>query len=116
MRGARITVKCDCGEVRYVEYGEQWQCKCGKRWNTNQIPADEYWGLMKDMRNERFRIMALAVIIAAAFGLLVATSGRRAFGFAPIVVGAWLLLIMPRWRRRLRRKSRALPKWNLKPE
>jgi hypothetical protein len=116
MRGARITVRCECGDIRYAEYGENWQCGCGRRWNTGQIPADEYWGMMREMRAERFRIMALAVVFAAAFGLLTMAVGRRAFAAAPVAVGLWLLVVMPRWRRRLRGKARSVPKWNLTPE
>ena len=31
MKGALITVRCDCGETRYAAYPEQWVCeKCGR--------------------------------------------------------------------------------------
>jgi Flp pilus assembly protein TadB len=116
MRGAKITVKCDCGEVAYLDYGESWQCSCGRRWNTRQIPAEEYWGMMQDARAQRLRLIGLAVAVAAAFGVVAFRAGPRAFAAAPLVIGFWYLVVMPRWRRRLRQRTRALPKWTLTPE
>jgi len=116
MRGAKITVKCDCGEVRYVDYGESWLCQCGKLWNTRQIPAGEYWGMMQSMRAQRLRLMGLAVAVAGVFAVFAISAGPRAFAAAPLVVGFWYLVVMPRWRRRLRQQTRALPKWTLTPE
>src|SRR5215831_5517516 len=58
MRGAQITVRCECGGIGYVPYGQRWQCdNCRRRWNTTQIPADEYWGIMRDMRKLRINVM-----------------------------------------------------------
>ena len=117
VRGARITVRCDCGEVNYLEYGEVWTCpSCGRRWNTNQIPADEYWGIMREMRDERVKVMVVAVVTAFGFAVFALTQGARAWALAPIVIAAWTLLYMPRWRRRLRIKTRNLPRWQLRPE
>ena len=54
MRGAQITIRCDCGDVGYAAYGERWVCpRCGRAWNTAQIPAEEYWGVMRDQRRDR---------------------------------------------------------------
>jgi len=40
VRGAVITIRCDCGGVGYVPYDARWECPtCHRRWNTNQIPA-----------------------------------------------------------------------------
>ena len=116
MRGAKITVRCDCGEMRYADYGESWECPCGRRWNTRQIPAEEYWGMMYSMRAQRLRLIGLAVLVAGTFGLFAVNAGPRAFAAAPLVIGFWYLVVMPRWRRRLRQRTRALPKWTLTPE
>ena len=117
MRGAPITVKCDCGELQYVPYGDTWECPgCSRRWDTNQIPAEEYWGIMHEMRRYRLQAMAAAVAVAAGFALFAATQGPAAFGLAPIVIGGWLLLFMPRWRRKVRGRARSLPRWQLRPE
>jgi hypothetical protein len=34
----------------------------------------------------------------------------------PIVMAGWFLLYMPGWRRRVRRRARSLPVWQLDPE
>jgi Flp pilus assembly protein TadB len=99
MKGASITVRCECGELRYVPYGERWQCEqCGLRWNTAQIEADEYWG------------------IAGVFALLALLVSQTLFLLMPIVLAAWFLWYMPWWRRKVRRRARSLPKWKLRPE
>ncbi len=117
MRGAPITIRCDCGQVQYVPYGDAWTCPdCSRRWNTNQIPAEEYWGIMREMRDERIKVMVAALMIGAGFAVFAMTQGPAAWGLAPIVVGAWMLVFMPRWRRRLREKARSIPTWQLHPE
>lgn len=117
MRGAPITVRCDCGQVQYVPYGETWTCpECSKRWNTNQIPSEQYWGIMRDMRDERIKVMAFAVAIGVGFVALALSKGPAAWALAPVVVGFWMLIFMPRWRRKLRVKTRAIPTWQLRPE
>ena len=117
MRGASITVRCDCGQVQYVPYGDTWKCpECSRRWDTNQIPADQYWGIMKEMRDERVKVMIAAVVVAGGFAAIAVTQGPAAWALAPIVVGGWMLVFMPRWRRRLRAKARSVPTWQLHPE
>lgn len=117
MKGARITVKCDCGEVNYLSYGETWRCpRCQRFWNTAQIPPEEYWGLMADMRSERLKVMGMAVGIAAVFVVLALVFSFGFFFLLPIAFSGWYLLFMPRWRSRVRRKARNAPSWNLRPE
>ncbi|MEP6972885.1 MAG: hypothetical protein ABI869_01935 [Actinomycetota bacterium] len=116
MRGALITVTCDCGERHLVPYGERLECVCGRRWDTNQIPAEEYWGVMHDMRRYRFRAMGMAVAIAA-FAIAFAKITRGpVMPIMLLVMMAWFLFYMPQWRRRVRVAARALPPWNLHPE
>ena len=117
VRGAPITVKCDCGEVRYVAYGQVWDCPaCHRRWNTGQIPAEEYWGIMREARRDRLKMMVVAAAFALGFAALALAMGPAAWGLTPVVIGAWFLLLMPRWRRKLRAQARSLPKWQLRPE
>jgi hypothetical protein len=117
MRGPPITVRCDCGRVAYVAYGDRWQCpECERRWNTSQIPADEYWGIIREMRRYRLNAMGAAVVIAVALGALGLLLGARVLPLAPLVIGFWLLFYMPRWRRRVRARARSLPTWRLRPE
>jgi hypothetical protein len=116
MKGAPITVKCDCGEVNYLAYGHTWQCTCGRRWNTGQIPAEEYWGIMREMR--RFRLIAIgaALVLGVTFALLAFLVAQRLLLLFPIIMAGWYLLFMPRWRRRVRQRARNLPSWQLRPE
>jgi Flp pilus assembly protein TadB len=117
VRGAPVTIKCDCGEFRDVAYGEAWQCEtCGRRWNTNQIPADEYWGLMRDMRRFRLSVIGVAVGLALVFGLLALFVAESLLLLLPVVLAGWFLFYMPFWRRKVRRRARSAPKWSLRPE
>ena len=117
MRGPPITIRCECGEVRYVTYGERWQCEqCGRRWNTAQIPADEYWGIMRKLRRERLIVIGVAVVLAATFGLLAVFVSEGLFLLLPIVLSFWFIWYMPWWRRKVRGRVRSLPTWELHPE
>ena len=117
MKGPPITVTCECGEVRHVPYGETWQCEsCGRRWNTAQIPADAYWGIMREMRNYRLAVIGAALGLVAVFGLLALLVSGGLLLLLPVVLTAWFIWFMPWWRRRLRRRTRELPTWKLTPE
>jgi Flp pilus assembly protein TadB len=117
MRGPPITIRCECGEVRDVPYGERWRCEvCRRSWNTSQIPAEEYWGLMREMRRLRFSVIGVALGISLVFGLLALLVSTGFILLLPLVMGAWFLWYMPWWRRKLRRRIRTLPKWQLHPE
>jgi hypothetical protein len=117
MRGAQITVRCDCGEVGYVAYGERWACpKCRRSWNTTQIPAEEYWGIMRDMRRSRITVIAVALSLVVPVAALAPILGVRILMLLPLVMGFWFMFYMPRWRRRVREQARSLRKWKLSPE
>ena len=117
MRGALITVRCDCGEIGYVAYGERWVCdKCRRAWNTAQIPAEEYWGIMRDMRRLRINVIFVALAVVVPFVALIPLLGARIMILLPVVMGCWFILYMPRWRRRVRQQARSLQKWKLRPE
>ena len=117
MRGALITVRCDCGDVGYVAYGERWVCgKCGRAWNTAQIPAEEYWGIMRDMRRLRINVIFMALALTVPVVALIPLLGTRIMILLPLLMGFWFILYMPRWRRRVREQARSLQKWKLRPE
>ena len=112
-----MTIRCDCGEAQAVPYGEAWTCgRCGRRWNTAQIPAEEYWGLMRRMRRFRLQVIGVALALAAVFGLLAVFVSEALFLLLPVVLAGWLILYMPLWRRKLRRAARSAPTWSLRPE
>ena len=118
MRGAPITVRCDCGTVEYVDYGATWKCpECGRRWNTEQIPAEEYWGIMREMRRYRLQVIGVSVVVGIGFAIVIANVDARRF--LPLALGLmafWFLVYMPRWRQKVRRRARSLPHWQLRPE
>jgi hypothetical protein len=117
MRGAQITVRCDCGGVGYVPYGERWDCStCHRRWNTTQIPAEEYWGIMRDMRRLRITVLLTALGLAVPILVLALFAGLRILLLLPVVMSFWFLFYMPRWRRRVREQARSLRRWKLHPE
>ena len=100
-----------------MPYGETWQCEsCGRRWNTSQIPADEYWGLLRGMRRLRLVVIGVALGLALVFGLLGLFVSESLFLLLPAVLAFWFILYMPWWRRRVRRRARSSPKWKLRPE
>jgi fatty acid desaturase len=110
-------VRCDCGDMNYVEYGEIWQCPtCDRRWNTSQIPSEEYWGIMHEMRQFRVRAMTTALCIGGTFALLAVTVSFSFFLLLPIFMTFWYIYYMPRWRRHVRERARSLPEWTLRPE
>ena len=117
MKGAPITIRCDCGEVERVPYGDSWTCpSCRRRWDTAQIPDDEYWGIMREMRNYRLAVVGVALGMAAVFVVLALTVSGGLLLLFPVLLTGWFIWFMPWWRRRLRRRTRSLPNWKLEPE
>lgn len=117
MKGAPITVKCDCGKKALVAYGDVWQCEgCQRRWNTNQIDAEDYWGIMREMRRFRMKAIQSMLILGGVFVYLAVTISTSFFILIPLMMSAWYLFYMPRWRQRVRRHARGLPTWDLHPE
>jgi hypothetical protein len=118
MRGAPITIRCDCGQVERVPYGQTWPCpECGRRWNTEQIPSDEYWGIMREMRRYRLQVLGISMVLGLGFAIALANINVRRV--LPIILGLmafWFLVYMPRWRQKVRRRARNLPHWQLHPE
>jgi hypothetical protein len=117
VRGAQITIRCDCGGVGYAAYGERWECgTCHRRWNTGQIPAEEYWGIMRDMRRMRITVIFTALAFMIPVVALLPFAGVRILALLPLIMGFWFIFYMPRWRRRVRQQARSLQKWKLRPE
>jgi hypothetical protein len=117
VKGPPITVSCRCGQVEHVPYGDTWTCgQCGRRWNTAQIPEDEYWGIMREMRWYRLVVVGIALGLAVVFGLLALFVAENLILLLPVVLTFWFIWFMPWWRRRIRRRARSLPSWRLHPE
>jgi hypothetical protein len=114
---APITIRCDCGEARSVPYGERWACEsCGRRWNTSQIPSEEYWRVVRDVRRYRNLIIGVALLFAAIILPFAVFVSQRFFVLLLLVLGSWAFYARPFLRRRARRKLSERPTWTLRPE
>jgi hypothetical protein len=112
-----ITINCECGETKRVAYGQRWTCeRCGRSWNTQQIPAEEYEGLLRRIRRHKIEVLAAAAIGAAVLIPLIVFVSGRFIAVVPMVMAAWLFVFLPYWRRRYRRTARNAPRWDLHPE
>ena len=112
-----ITIKCECGETQSVAYGERWVCdSCHRAWNTRQIPAQEYEGLLRRVRRHKLEVVAMAATAAAVLIPLIVVVSTGFILLAPMAMVAWLFLVLPAWRRRYRRTAREAPRWELHPE
>ena len=117
MRRPPITIKCECGERREVAYGDRWRCDtCGRSWNTQQIPVEEYEGLLRRVRRHQLEALAMVAIAAAVMVPLILFVSSSVILLVPMVMAVWLFLVLPRWRRRYRRTARGAPRWELHPE
>ncbi|HWX10056.1 MAG TPA: hypothetical protein VNY33_08755 [Gaiellaceae bacterium] len=117
MRRPPISITCECGEKREVAYGDRWVCEtCGRSWNTGQIPAEEYEGLLRRMRRHQFEAIGMAALAAAVLVPLIVVVSSRFILLVLPVMAVWLLVVLPYWRRRYRRTARGAPRWQLHPE
>lgn len=118
LRGPPVTVTCDCGEKRNLRYGERWSCeKCGRRWNTNQIPKEQYAAIRRTQQRYRALPVVLGLVVAGvALFFLLTGNVFSMFFLLPISLIAWFTFIRPAHRRSYRRAIADLPRWELHPE
>jgi hypothetical protein len=117
MRKPPITITCDCGDAKEVAYGERWECeRCGRSWNTQQIPAEDYERLLRRMRSLRFEALGVALVIAACVIPIIVFVSTSFIFVVPVVAAAWLFIYVPKWRRKARTVARNAPQWELHPE
>ncbi len=57
----------------------------------------------------------VAVAAAVMVPLIVVVSSRFIL-LVPLVMAAWLFMVLPAWRRRYRRTALGAPRWELRPE
>ncbi len=117
-RGPPITLTCECGERRYVRYGDRWKCeKCGRAWNTNRIPIDQYAAIRATQL--RFRRVPMAISGLALVCIVAFIIAGRAFGGLIVVALAattWGIFFRPVYQRRYRAALAKLPSWQIEPE
>ena len=117
MRGPPITVRCECGESRSLRYGERWTCeRCGRTWNTEQIPASEYRGLVRSLRRLRWAAVGAALVLGGALVVVALLVNQALVFIAPIVLAAIAIFSGPFWKRKVRRTVAERPSWHLEPE
>ena len=112
-----ITITCECGETKSVAYGERWRCeRCGRAWNTQQISAEEYESLLRQMKRHRLEPLVVGMAAAAVLVPLIVVVSLGFIFVVPAVMAIWIFLFLPFWRRRYRRTARNAPRWELHPE
>jgi hypothetical protein len=117
-RGPPITIACECGERRDLQYGERWTCEqCGRTWNTRRVPLDEYADVSRKQLRYRWLPLAMAAGVAAA--LIVLIVAGRAFGgilLAALATVGWCTFGQARWHRRYLDATANRPNWTIEPE
>jgi hypothetical protein len=117
-RGPPITVTCECGERRNLRYGERWRCeKCGKTWNTNRIPLEQYAAIRAtQMRYRRIPIAISVLVLAAVIACIIAGKALGGLLVVAVMATTWSMFFRPLHRRRYRAALAELPTWKIKPE
>jgi hypothetical protein len=117
-RGPKITIACECGEKRYLQYGERWTCeKCGRTWNTRRIPLEEYAALRRaQLRYRRVPVIIAALSLTCVIAFIVV--GKALGGLLIVAFGAtsWSMFGHPFYKRRYREQLAKVPTWKIEPE
>ena len=118
LRGPPITITCECGEKRNLRYGAQWDCeRCGKRWDTGQIPTEQYEAIRR--LQWRFRLVPIVLgLVVAALAIFFTLTGNifNVFVLLPLAMVIWFSFVRPVHQRRYRRAIADLPRWELRPQ
>ena len=116
--GPPISVTCECGEKRDLSYGDAWTCeRCGRRWDTNQIPREDYNAIRRTQLRFRALPAALGLLVASvALFFILTHNAFSVFFLLPVALGVWFVFLRPVHRRRYRAAIADLPRWELKPE
>src|SRR3954453_19221738 len=116
--GPPIAVTCECGEKHDVRYGDVWTCeRCGRRWDTNQIPPEDYDAIRRTQL--RFRVLPVVLgVLVLALAIFFSLTGNvfNVFLLLPVALLGWFVFLRPVHRRRYRQAIADLPRWELHPE
>ncbi len=115
--GPPITIACECGEKRDLRYGETWTCeRCGRTWDTNDIPREQYQLIRSTQLRFRLLPIALGLVVATAALFFVLTGNFFSlFILLPLSTMVWFFFLRPAHRKRYRRAIAELPRWELRP-
>jgi hypothetical protein len=118
LRGPPIALTCECGEKCDLAYGEEWTCEsCGRRWDTNQIPTEQYEAIRRTQL--RFRVLPVVyglVVAGTALFFILTGNTFSVFILLPLTLMLWFYFLRPVHRRRYRRAIAELPRWELRPD
>ena len=118
-KGPPITVTCECGQKRDLQYGERWQCEgCGRRYDTRKIPIEEYAAIRRTQL--RYRIIPLTaglILLAATIVFFIAGSAFSGLVLVAFAGASWVMFLRPFFRTKYRKSlGKNLPTWNLKAD
>jgi hypothetical protein len=117
VRGPPISITCECGERRSLRYGERWTCEqCGRTWNTEQIPAEEYQRLIRHLRRPKLVALGIALALAGFVAVVALVVNLSLLFTLPILLGGIAILAGPPWKRWVRRRVADRPRWELHAE
>ena len=117
-RGPKITIACECGEKRYLQYGERWSCeKCGRTWNTRRIPLEEYAELRRtQLRYRRVPLIIATVSLACVIAFIVIGKALGGLLIVAFAATSWSMFGHPFYKRRYREQLAKVPSWKIEPE
>ncbi len=118
-KGPPITVTCECGQKRDLQYGEQWQCEgCGRSYDTRKIPLEEYAAIRRtQLRYRLIPLIAGLILLAAMIVFFIAGSAFSGLVLIAFVGASWVMFVRPFFRTRYRKSlGKNLPTWNLKAD
>ncbi len=118
-KGPAITVTCECGRRRDLQYGERWQCEgCGRKFDTNKIPVEEYAAIRRtQLRYRLFPLISCLVLLVAVILFWVAGRAFTALIAVAFLVASYSVFGRPFFRSRYRRAlSKSLPTWEIKAD
>jgi hypothetical protein len=118
-KGPPITITCECGQKRDLQYGEQWQCEgCGRSYDTRKIPLEEYAAIRRtQLRYRLIPLIAGLVLLAAMIVFFIAGSAFTGLVLIAFVGASWVMFVRPFFRTRYRKSlGKNLPTWDLKAD
>jgi hypothetical protein len=118
-KGPPITVTCECGQKRDLQYGEQWQCEgCGRSYDTRKIPLEDYAAIRRtQLRYRLIPLIAGLILLAAMIVFFIAGSAFSGLVLIAFVGASWVMFVRPFFRTRYRKSlGKNLPTWNLKAD
>ena len=118
-KGPLITVTCECGQRRELRYGEVWRCEgCGRRFDTNKIPLEEYAAIRRtQLRYRLFPLAAGLLLLAAVIVVFIAGRTFSALVFGAFLLASWAMLGRPFFRSRYRKSlQKNVPTWKIKAD